>query len=89
LDFDLRLQELIAHFHQATTRKTNAFAAQVGSTAGMRARQRCYAGPAKGAAAWLKSYADAGASHLMLRFAGDHERHLEVAARIKRDLGWS
>jgi probable F420-dependent oxidoreductase len=57
--------------------------------AGMRARQRCYAGPAKGAAAWLKSYADAGATHLMLRFAGDHERHLDLASRIKRDLGWS
>jgi probable F420-dependent oxidoreductase len=57
--------------------------------AGMRARQRSYAGPAAGAAAWIKSYADAGATHLMLRFAGDHDRHLEVAARIKRDLGWS
>ena len=45
--------------------------------------------PASGAAAWLKSYADAGATHLMLRFAGDHERHLELAARIKRELGWS
>jgi alkanesulfonate monooxygenase SsuD/methylene tetrahydromethanopterin reductase-like flavin-dependent oxidoreductase (luciferase family) len=56
--------------------------------AGMRARQRCYAGPAAGAAAWLKSYADAGATHLMLRFAGDHERHLDVASKIKRDLGW-
>ncbi|WIM09262.1 hypothetical protein [Enhydrobacter sp.] len=22
------------------------------------------------------------------RFAGDHERHLEVASRIRRDLGW-
>ena len=39
-DFDLRLQELIAQFQQATTRKTNAFASQVGSTAGMRARLR-------------------------------------------------
>ena len=57
--------------------------------AGMRARQRSYAGPAKGAAAWLKSYADAGATHLMLRFAGDHERHLDLAAGLKRELGWS
>lgn len=54
----------------------------------MRARQRCFAGSAAGAAAWIKSYADAGATHLMLRFAGDHERHLEVASRIKRDLSW-
>src|SRR4029077_19243610 len=42
-----------------------------------RKRQMSYAGPAAGAAAWLKSYADAGASHLVLRFAGDHDRHLE------------
>ena len=56
--------------------------------AGMRARQRSFAGPAAEAAAWIKSYADAGATHLMLRFAGDHTRHLDVAARIKRDLGW-
>lgn len=56
--------------------------------AGMRARQRAFAGPAAKAAAWLKSYADAGAQHIMLRFAGDHERHLDIAARIKRDLGW-
>jgi alkanesulfonate monooxygenase SsuD/methylene tetrahydromethanopterin reductase-like flavin-dependent oxidoreductase (luciferase family) len=57
--------------------------------AGMRARQRSYAGPSEGAAAWLESYADAGATHLMLRFAGDHERHLDIASRIKRELGWS
>ena len=54
----------------------------------MRKRQMCYAGSAAGAAAWLKAYADAGASHLVLRFAGDHERQLETAARIRRDLGW-
>jgi probable F420-dependent oxidoreductase len=54
----------------------------------IRQRQMSYAGPVAGAAAWLKSYADAGASHLVLRFAGDHERHLEAAARMRRDLGW-
>jgi probable F420-dependent oxidoreductase len=57
--------------------------------AGMRARQRCFAGPAAGAAQWIKSYADAGATHIMLRFAGDHERHLELGGKIKRDLGWA
>jgi probable F420-dependent oxidoreductase len=56
--------------------------------AGMRARQRSFAGPVAAAAAWIKSYADAGVTHIMLRFAGDHERHLELAAKIKRDLGW-
>ncbi len=53
-----------------------------------RKRQMSYAGPAAGAAAWLKAYADAGVSHLVLRFAGDHERHLETTARLRRDLGW-
>src|SRR5690242_19677573 len=54
----------------------------------MRARQRSFAGPAAKAAAWIKSYADAGVQHIMLRFAGEHERHLDIAAKIKRDLGW-
>ena len=54
----------------------------------MRKRQMCYAGPATGAAAWLKSYADAGAGHLVLRFAGEHERHLQIVSRLRRDLGW-
>jgi alkanesulfonate monooxygenase SsuD/methylene tetrahydromethanopterin reductase-like flavin-dependent oxidoreductase (luciferase family) len=53
-----------------------------------RNRERCFAGTESGAAAWIKSYADAGASHIVLRFAGDNERHLETAARIKRELGW-
>jgi hypothetical protein len=29
-----------------------------------------------------------GDTSLMLRFAGEHERHLDIAAKIKRDLGW-
>ena len=53
-----------------------------------RARERCFAGTESGAAAWIKSYADAGASHIMLRFVGDIERQLETAARIRRGLGW-
>jgi len=52
----------------------------------MRARQACYAGPAKGLAEWLRGYAEAGASHLILRFAGDHERHLETVANLSAEL---
>jgi alkanesulfonate monooxygenase SsuD/methylene tetrahydromethanopterin reductase-like flavin-dependent oxidoreductase (luciferase family) len=48
-----------------------------------RRRQACYAGPPAGAAEWLNSYAEAGASHLVLRFAGDHERHLEAVAKLR------
>jgi alkanesulfonate monooxygenase SsuD/methylene tetrahydromethanopterin reductase-like flavin-dependent oxidoreductase (luciferase family) len=48
-----------------------------------RRRQACYAGPAAGVAEWLNTYAEAGASHLVLRFAGDHERHLEAIAEAR------
>ena len=50
----------------------------------LRRRQACYAGPAAGLAGWLDSYAEAGAGDLVLRFAGDHERHLEAVATLMR-----
>jgi alkanesulfonate monooxygenase SsuD/methylene tetrahydromethanopterin reductase-like flavin-dependent oxidoreductase (luciferase family) len=53
----------------------------------MRARQACFAGPASGASDWLQGFVAAGASHLVLRFAGDHERHLETAAGMRDTLG--
>jgi hypothetical protein len=53
----------------------------------LRTRQACYGGPAAGAAEWLLGYAAAGASHLVLRFAGDHERHLDMLAAIRTGLG--
>ena len=49
----------------------------------LRARQACYAGPAAGAAEWLAAYAAAGVRHMVLRFAGEHERHLDALARIR------
>lgn len=54
-----------------------------------RRRQVSYAGPAGGLGAWLSSYAEAGASHLVLRFAGDHERHQDIVARVRQELGWN
>jgi alkanesulfonate monooxygenase SsuD/methylene tetrahydromethanopterin reductase-like flavin-dependent oxidoreductase (luciferase family) len=54
----------------------------------LRRRQASYAGPAEGLAAWLHGYAHAGAGHLVLRFAGDHERHLEAVAAVRCTLGW-
>jgi|SRR5579883_3487905 len=53
-----------------------------------RNRERCFAGTEADAAAWIKSYADAGASHIVLRLAGDTEHQLDIAARIRRGLGW-
>jgi alkanesulfonate monooxygenase SsuD/methylene tetrahydromethanopterin reductase-like flavin-dependent oxidoreductase (luciferase family) len=54
----------------------------------MRRRQACYAGPATGAAAFLKGFADAGASHVIVRFPGDPERNLDTFTRLRADLGW-
>jgi alkanesulfonate monooxygenase SsuD/methylene tetrahydromethanopterin reductase-like flavin-dependent oxidoreductase (luciferase family) len=48
----------------------------------MRKRQRCYAGGLAGAKALIAEYAAAGAGHIVLRFAGDHERHLELLAGV-------
>ncbi|WP_421994408.1 LLM class flavin-dependent oxidoreductase [Reyranella sp.] len=53
-----------------------------------RRMQRSFAGTPDAAKAWIKSYIDAGVTHLVLRFAGDHDRHLEMAAQMRRDLGW-
>jgi probable F420-dependent oxidoreductase len=52
----------------------------------MRKRQVTYAGPAAGAVDWLAGYIQAGATHLVLRFAGDHERHLDLLARARESL---
>jgi alkanesulfonate monooxygenase SsuD/methylene tetrahydromethanopterin reductase-like flavin-dependent oxidoreductase (luciferase family) len=54
----------------------------------IRKRQAAYAGGVEGAAEWLAGYAAAGAGHLVLRFAGEHDRHLELLAVIKAKLGW-
>jgi alkanesulfonate monooxygenase SsuD/methylene tetrahydromethanopterin reductase-like flavin-dependent oxidoreductase (luciferase family) len=54
----------------------------------LRRRQASYAGPETGLAAWLDGYARAGAGHLVLRFAGDHVRHLEAVVRVRGLLGW-
>ena len=50
--------------------------------AATRRRQACYAGPSSGLADWLRTYANAGAVHLVLRFAGDHARHLAQVAKL-------
>lgn len=54
----------------------------------LKKRQACFAGNADQAGQWLQEYVDAGATYLVLRFAGDHERHLEQFKTIRADLGW-
>jgi alkanesulfonate monooxygenase SsuD/methylene tetrahydromethanopterin reductase-like flavin-dependent oxidoreductase (luciferase family) len=51
-----------------------------------RRRQSCYAGPSAGLAEWLGGYIAAGVSHLVVRFAGDPERQLEMLAAIRPGL---
>jgi alkanesulfonate monooxygenase SsuD/methylene tetrahydromethanopterin reductase-like flavin-dependent oxidoreductase (luciferase family) len=54
----------------------------------LRARQACYAGPIEGCARWLQRWIDAGAHHLMLRFAGGDQLAQvdEAAARLLPQL---
>ena len=53
----------------------------------MRTDSACYAGPPEGTGQWLAGFVAAGASHLVLRFAGDDDRQLETVSRLRRDLG--
>jgi probable F420-dependent oxidoreductase len=52
----------------------------------MKKRQACFAGSASGAAEWLDGYVQEGARHLVLRCAGDHERHLQTIAKLREKL---
>ena len=56
--------------------------------AAIRPRQACYAGPAAGVAEYLDAYAKAGAGHLCIRFAGEHESHMAALAKVRVSLGW-
>lgn len=53
----------------------------------MRSMQANYAGPAAGLAEWIREFTDAGAQHLICRFAGDHDRHLDECLDALRDVG--
>jgi alkanesulfonate monooxygenase SsuD/methylene tetrahydromethanopterin reductase-like flavin-dependent oxidoreductase (luciferase family) len=56
--------------------------------AAIRRHQAVYAGPAAGVAAYLDGYAKAGAGHLCIRFAGEHEAHMAALAKVRTSLGW-
>jgi alkanesulfonate monooxygenase SsuD/methylene tetrahydromethanopterin reductase-like flavin-dependent oxidoreductase (luciferase family) len=55
--------------------------------AAVRKWQACYAGSGEGLGQWLRGYAAAGVDHFVLRFAGDHERHLDLVAGLRDALG--
>ena len=50
----------------------------------MRRLQACYAGNAAGLDAWVGEFVAAGATHIVLRFVGEHERHMDVASGLTR-----
>ncbi|MGQ0749011.1 MAG: LLM class flavin-dependent oxidoreductase [Betaproteobacteria bacterium] len=52
----------------------------------MKKRQACFSGAAAAAAEWLNAYVQEGARYLVLRCAGDHDRHLETIARLREKL---
>ena len=54
----------------------------------MKKIQAWFAGPANGLANRLASYADAGLTHFVIRFTGDHEHQLEAIAGVRAQLGW-
>ena len=45
--------------------------------AAMKALQATYAGTPDGLETWVRAFTGAGARHLILRFAGNHERHMD------------
>jgi probable F420-dependent oxidoreductase len=52
----------------------------------LKKRQACFSGTAQAAVEWIDGYVREGARHLILRFAGDHERHMELFARVREKL---
>ncbi len=54
----------------------------------MRRRQATFAGPPAATAEWLRGYAEAGASDLIVRFTGEHERQLDAVAALRAQLAW-
>jgi probable F420-dependent oxidoreductase len=50
--------------------------------------QAWVAGPAAAVAERLAGYAEAGLTHAVIRFSGEHERQLEAMARIRATLKW-
>ena len=52
----------------------------------LKQRQACFAGAAGAAADWINGYVREGARHFVLRFAGDHERHLQTMAKLREKL---
>ena len=45
--------------------------------------QACFGGSESEAVEWLGAFVEAGARHLVVRLAGDHDRQIEALARVR------
>ncbi len=52
----------------------------------LKKRQACFAGSPQAAVEWIARYVQEGARHLVLRFAGQHERNLDLFAKLRESL---
>lgn len=52
----------------------------------MRTFQACYAGPRAGLTEWVAEFVAAGAEHVILRFAGNHDHHLDACSTLGGEL---
>lgn len=52
----------------------------------LRGFQACFAGPPSAAVDWLGGFVDAGARHLVIRLAGDHDHQLDALARVREQV---
>ena len=52
----------------------------------MRKSQACRGGSLERIEDWLQEYREAGVEHVVLRFAGDHERHMEQVSSLIKNL---
>lgn len=53
----------------------------------LKKRQACFAGGPDAAIEWINGYVREGARYVVLRFAGEHERHLELFGKARARLG--
>jgi probable F420-dependent oxidoreductase len=52
----------------------------------LRRRMASFGGPAEEAAAFIRGYVEQGASHICIRFAGDHENSLKAMAKLRKEM---
>ena len=58
------------------------------STDLLKSMMACFAGPLEEAGRWVQDYVGVGASHIILRFTGDNEKHLDMFMKLRADLNW-